>query len=159
MPARALLTVILTACGGGASTAPEPPPPKIVHNEELTGLMKTEVNQPFSALMFLVFHAAEQSPGATDLDYAKIAVPANTLRAGILKLRASSDPPVLTSEARAVFFTYVDAMVRDSSALTEALVRRDRSRTEGLLSKISETCSDCHHFFRLKDIEQGPPPR
>jgi hypothetical protein len=117
--------------------------------------MKAEVNQPFSALQFLVFHAQEANPTHNDLDYDRIMTPAAMLREGISKVRAIVDPPTLTQEGRAVFFTYVDSMVRDTDALTDAIGRRDRGRTEKLVGKISQTCNDCHHFFRLK-IEDTP---
>jgi hypothetical protein len=150
-----VIASLALGCGGGAANAPSAgAPPKLLHSPELNGIMKTEVNQPFSALMFLVFHAAESNPSSSDLDYAKILVPATTLRGGIAKVRQIVDPPVMTSEARAVFYTYVDSMVRDSEQLSDAVASRDRGRTEKLLNKISETCSNCHHFFRLKEIEQ-----
>ena len=44
-------------------------------------------------------------------------------------------------------------MVRDSEQLNDAVARRDRPRTEKMLQKIGNTCSNCHRFFRLKDIE------
>ena len=150
-----LIATFALGCGGAAATEPSAAaPPKLLHSPELNGIMKTEVNQPFSALMFLVFHAAEANPNAPDLDYAKILVPATTLRGGITKVRQIVDPPVSTREARAVFFTYVDSLVRDSEQLSDAVASRDRNRTEKLLTKISETCNSCHHFFRLKEIEE-----
>ena len=133
---------------GGASKPSSAPPTKLLHSPELNGIMKAEVNQPFSALMFLVFHADND-----DLDFARISIPVSTLREGIFKVRSIVDPPVLTAEARSVFFTYVDSMVRDSEQLSDAVTRRDRGRTEKLLTKISGTCTNCHRFFRLKDIE------
>jgi hypothetical protein len=29
---------------------------------------------------------------------------------------------------------------------------------EQMLQKITQTCNDCHHFFRLKLVGEGPPP-
>src|SRR5829696_8838363 len=115
MRASVLFAMVGLGCGGAASEQTPGTAPKLLHSPELNGIMKTEVNQPFSALMFLVFHAAEANPNSNDLDFAKISIPASTLREGIFKVRAIVDPPVTTSEARAVFFTYVDAMVRDSA--------------------------------------------
>jgi hypothetical protein len=150
---RTALLIPLFALGCGATPQAETAAPLFLHNEELNNIMKTEVNEPFSALQFLVFHANEADPGVTDLDYAKIGVPVATLREGLFKVRSIVDPPVRTAEARAVFFTYVTSMVRDSEQLSEAVAGRDRARTEKLIAKIGETCSNCHHFFRLKDIE------
>jgi cytochrome c556 len=149
-----LLTMLAVSCGGTAQPAATTTPPKLLHSPELNDIMKAEVNQPFSALQFLVFHAGDANPGGSDLDYARIAVPASTLREGIFKVRAIVDPPVPAGEARAVFFTYVDSLARDSEQLFGAVALRDRGKTERLLTRIGETCSNCHHFFRLKDIEE-----
>ncbi len=54
--------------------------------------------------------------------------------------------------------TYVDSLVRDSELLSQALTARDRPRMESVLQKITHACNDCHHFFRLKVIAEGPPP-
>jgi hypothetical protein len=138
----------MLAFGCGGASKQSAPPSKLMHSPELNGIMKTEVNQPFSALMFLVFHA-----DGDDVDFARISVPVSTLREGIFKVRAVVDPPVMTAEARSVFFTYVDSMVRDSEQLSDAVRGRDRPRTEKLLTKISNTSTNCHRFFRLKEIE------
>jgi hypothetical protein len=119
--------------------------------------MKNEVNQPFSALMFLVFHSDEVSPDG-ELDFAKIEAPVATLQTGIEKVRAMVNPPVQTAESREVFLTYVDSLVRDSASLGEALAGKDLPRLEKVLEKITQTCNDCHHFFRLKVVGEGPPP-
>jgi len=153
------ITTLITICAlgcGGASPPSTTMAPTLLHSAVLNEIMKTEVNQPFSALTFLVFHAADVNPGSSDLEYAKISIPAATLREGIFKVRAIADPPVLTTEARAVFFTFVESMARDSDQLSTAVASRDRGRTEKLLTKISETCSNCHHFFRLKEIQDSP---
>lgn len=145
----ALIFVTTLGCGGAAPAQPVEQP-KLLHSPELNDIMKNEVNQPFSALTFLVFHS---EPGS-DLDFAKITVPASSLRLGIAKVRAIVNPPVQTNEAREVFFTYVDSLVRDSEVLVGAVGYHDRAKTEGALNRISETCNNCHHFFRLKDIEE-----
>lgn len=144
-------------CAGAAQEQRGEGPPKLLHSPELNEIMKNEVNQPFSALMFLIFHAGETSPDG-EPDYAKIETPASTLRAGITKVRAIVNPPVQTEEAKEVFLTYVDSMVRDSESLYQAVAVRDRPRMETLLKKITTTCNDCHHFFRLKVVGEGPPP-
>lgn len=155
-----LLALPLLGCGGGAREQRGGGGPiKLLHSPELNDIMKNEVNQPFSALMFLVFHADEgEGDGDGGLDYAKIGTPVATLRNGIAKVRAMLHPPVQTAEAREVFLTYVDAMVRDSEMLSQAYASKDRSQMESVLKKITHTCNDCHHFFRLKVVGEGPPP-
>jgi hypothetical protein len=146
---RALVLLVTTSgCGG----APPPPAeqPKLLHSAELNDIMKNEVNEPFSALTFLVFHAE-----GGELDFARISLPASSLRLGVAKVRAIVNPPVQTNEAREVFFTYVDSLVRDSESLVGAVGFRDRAKTEAALNRISDTCNNCHHFFRLRDIEEN----
>lgn len=152
-----MMLCALPACGGAAAEQRGGSPPKLLHSPELNDIMKNEVNQPFSALMFLVFHSADSTEDG-ELDYAQIAAPVMTLRSGIGKVRAMLNPPVQTAEAREVFVTYVDAMVRDADQLSQAFESRDRPRMEKLLQKITLTCNDCHHFFRLKLVGEGPPP-
>lgn len=155
----AILTLLALTLGCGGATAEQHAsgPVKLLHSPELNEIMKNEVNQPFSALMFLIFHADETSEDG-ELDFARIGAPVATLQAGIAKVRAMMNPPVQTAEAREVFTTYVDSLVRDSDLLAQALATKDRSRMEGVLQKITRTCNDCHHFFRLKVIAEGPPP-
>jgi hypothetical protein len=145
----------LLGCGGGGAQKPGGLPPKLLHSPELNDIMKNEVNQPFSALMFLVFHAAEASEDGA-VDFEKIAVPATKMRNGIAKVRSMLNPPVRTAEAREVFLTYVDSMVRDSEAFTQAIAVKDRAKMETVLKKITHTCNDCHHFFRLKVVDGQP---
>jgi hypothetical protein len=146
--------VLALGCGGGAS-AQRGDAPKLLHSPELNEIMKNEVNQPFSALMFLVFHSADESEDG-QLDYAKIGRPVSTLRTGLGKVQAMVNPPVQTTEAREVFLTYVESLVRDADSLSQAYENRDRPQMERLLKKITNTCNDCHHFFRLKVVEEGP---
>lgn len=155
----ALLTLLALSlgCGGGVGEQRgDAPPPRLLHSPELNEIMKNEVNQPFSALMFLIFHSGDESEDG-ELDYARIGAPVATLRTGISKVRSMVNPPVQTEEAREVFLTYVDSLVRDAELLGKAFEGRHRSRMEALLKKITNTCNDCHHFFRLKDVAGGPP--
>ena len=154
LPALCLAASLL-GCGGAGTQKQGGLPPKLLHSPELNDIMKNEVNQPFSALMFLVFHSAESSPDG-EVDFDKIAVPATTLRKGIAKVRSMLNPPVETAEAREVFLTYVDSMVRDSESLSHALAIKDREKMETVLKKITHTCNDCHHFFRLKVVDGKP---
>jgi hypothetical protein len=152
------LALLLPSCGGGGAGGPRNGAvPKLLHSPELNDIMKNEVNQPFSALMFLVFHGAEASEDG-QLDFAKIEAPVTTLRRGITKVQAMLNPPVQTAEAKEVFLTYVGSLVRDSELLYQAYEGRDQPQMEKLLQKITITCNDCHHFFRLKVVGEGPPP-
>jgi hypothetical protein len=117
----AILTMLaaLPGCGGATAEQRGGAPPKLLHSPELNEIMKNEVNQPFSALMFLIFHSAEASEDG-EIDYNQVAAPVSTLRTGIGKVQAMLNPPVQTKEAREVFLTYVDAMVRDADQLSQA---------------------------------------
>lgn len=137
----------LAACGGAKGSAPNGPSGgggTSLHSPELNRIMKLEVNQPYSALQFMVFHGE-----GGEIDYAAIAVPAETLRGGITKVRAIVDPPVQSNEARSVFFTFVENLAHDADKLAQGVARRDRAQIEGALGRIGETCNNCHHFFRL----------
>jgi hypothetical protein len=155
-PVLYALLALPLGCGGGASERGGAPI-RLLHSPELNEIMKNEVNQPFSALMFLVFHSNDGGE-EEGLDFTKIELPVATLRTGISKVRSMLNPPVQTAEAREVFLTYVDALVRDADSLSQALVAKDQGQMEGVLKKITHTCNDCHHFFRLKVIAEGPPP-
>jgi len=145
----------LAACGGAKASAPSAPAGGTsLHSPELNRIMKLEVNQPYSALQFMVFHGE-----GGEIDYAAIAVPAETLRGGITKVRAIVDPPVTSNEARSVFFTFVENLSHDADKLAQAVARRDRAQIEATLGRIGETCNNCHHFFRLAidDTKEGGP--
>jgi hypothetical protein len=148
---------IFGSCGGGAREQRVSAVPKLLHSPELNEIMKNEVNQPFSALMFLVFHGEEASESG-ELDFERIAAPVTTLRTGVTKVKAMANPPVQTAEAKEVFLAYVDSLARDSDQLYQAFEGRDRPRMQQVLQKITQTCNDCHHFFRLKVVAEGPPP-
>src|SRR4029453_16579843 len=55
----AILIAGLAACGGAkrSSTGTTPSGGTSLHSPELNRIMKLEVNQPFSAMQFMVFHA------------------------------------------------------------------------------------------------------
>jgi cytochrome c556 len=142
--------VVSTGCGGmPAQPATPTPAAKPLHSPELDRIMKNEVNQPYSALVFGVFHSEN------GVDYAAIATPLEVLRSGIAKVRNIADPPVETSEARAVFFTYLESLAHDTEKLRSAVARRDPSDTEAALVRLGKTCNSCHHFFRL-EIQDTP---
>jgi hypothetical protein len=123
--------------------------PKPLHSIELNRIMKEEVNQPYSALVFGVFH------GDNGVDYPGIATPLEALRSGIAKVRGIADPPAETNEARSVFFTYLETLAHDTEKFRSAVVRRDQPSMEATLVRLSKTCNSCHHFFRL-EIQDTP---
>ncbi|HEX2687393.1 MAG TPA: hypothetical protein VHN14_12290 [Kofleriaceae bacterium] len=111
--------------------------------------MKDEVNQPYSALVFGVFHSDN------GIDYATIAIPLEVLRSGIARVRDIADPPVETNEGRSVFFTYLDSLAHDTEKFRSAVIRRDQPSMEAALVRIGKICNSCHHFFRL-EIQDTP---
>jgi cytochrome c556 len=135
---------IATGCGGEPAQSTTPAAAKSLHSPELDQIMKDEVNQPYSALLFGVFHSED------GIDYAAIAAPSAVLRAGIAKVRDIADPPVATNEARSVFFTYLESLARDAERFHSAEVHRDQPSMEAALERLGKTCNNCHHFFRLK---------
>lgn len=137
--------VIVTGC---SSVPAQPNTPtttaKSLHSPELNRIMKHEVNQPYSALVFGVFHSENE------IDDATIATPLEALRSGIAKVREIVDPPVETNEARSVFFTYLDTLAHDTEKFRNAVTRHDQPSMEAALLKLGKTCNSCHHFFRLE---------
>ena len=111
--------------------------------------MKNEVNKPFSKLTFFVFH----SDG--DFDFKEIAKTTAEFHAGIAKARAFPDPPVESEQGREVFATFLEHLDRDCNQLSTAIQDRDGRKMRHLLGKLSRTCNNCHHFFRL-DIADSP---
>lgn len=152
------ICALAAACGGKPAADPQTPASgstsKYGHSAELGAIMKNQVNQPFSALMFLVYHSAEQSSDGQP-DFTSMMTPAATLRSGIERVKHLPDPPVESDEAKEVFMTFVASLSEDSETFSKALARRDKAALEDTLNKISKTCNNCHHFFRL-DIKDAP---
>jgi cytochrome c556 len=143
--ASVLASGLAIGCGGASVAQPTAAPAaKSLHSPELNRVMKEEVNQPYSALVFLVFH------GEGELDYGATAAPSETLRGGISKVRYIAELPTETSEARAVFFTYLDNLALDAERFRGAVLQRDKPGMGSALSRIGKTCNSCHHFFRLE---------
>jgi cytochrome c556 len=141
--------LVATGCGSTPVQPTTPPLTRPLHSTELGRIMKEEVNQPYSALAFTVFHSDN------GIDYAALAAPAEALRAGIAKVRYIADPPAETSEARAVFFTFLDSLAVDAERFSVGFAQRDPQVMAAALGRISDTCNSCHHFFRL-DIQDTP---
>ena len=154
-----VLLVLAASCGSAAPPAepttasgpkPAPEAPKEYrHSPILNQIMKNEVNKPFSKLTFFVFH----SDG--DFDFAEIEKTTAEFHAGIAKARAFPDPPVESEQGREVFATFLEHLDRDCNQLSTAITQRDGRKMRQMLGKLSRTCNNCHHFFRL-DIADSP---
>src|SRR5882724_10023244 len=141
--------VIGAGCGGDPAQQATLPATRAMHSPELDLIMKNEVNQPYSALVFAVFH------GEGGIDYPALATASEVLRTGIAKVRDIADPPVATNEARSVFFTYLDTLAHEAERFHSALVQHDPPGMEASLTRLGKTCNHCHHFFRLA-IQDAP---
>jgi cytochrome c556 len=142
------------ACSGTLNTEPKQTAATAkakdyLHSKVLNEIMKNEVNKPFSKLAFFVFH----SDG--EFDFAEIARTTAIFHAGVKRVRAFPDPPVQSQQGREVFATFLETLDRDCTRLTQAIGQRDSQQMQSLLGRVSRTCNDCHHFFRL-DIEDSP---
>lgn len=143
--------MIATAC-----SAPAPKPATTTAaatgsaQSPLDKLMRDRMNKVFSQLIFQVFHADG------DPDFAALTQQAGELRSVVDSVRHLPTPTVVSSdEAREVFYTYNDALQRDSDKFSVAVDHHDVDSMKSLLTKIGQTCNQCHHFFRLK-IDDAP---
>ena len=131
--------------GSGKSTTSTSTGPAQPTSGELDKLMRTRMNASYSQLVFLVFHAEGEH------DFAKISDESARLSdaiAGVLKLQV---PPLVQSDqSRAVYIDYNETLRRDNEKFVEATAQRDITAMSASLSKIGETCSACHHFFRVE---------
>jgi cytochrome c556 len=131
--------------GKGGDTKPTDPttankPP----SHELDKLMRTRMNVHYSQLVFLVFHA--EAP-----DFAKISEETAQLREAVSAVLALQAPPQAASDqARQVYVDYNETLRRDSEKFVAATARKDFPAMSTALTKMGETCSACHHFFRIQ---------
>ena len=142
------------ACSGAQGTEPQgtaatAKAKDYLHSKVLNEIMKNEVNKPFSKLAFFVFHSNGE------YDFAEIARATASFHAGVRKIRAFPDPPVQSQQGREVFATFLETLDRDCTRLSQAIAQQDPEQMQSLLGRVSRTCNDCHHFFRL-DIEDSP---
>lgn len=130
-----------TGCPGG-KPPPAAPPKK---SGELDKLMRTRMNTSYSQLVFLVFHSeGEPNFAAITEESAKLSEAVD----GVLKLQA---PPVVQSEqAREVYVDYNNTLFRDNEKFVAAIAQKDVAGMTASLTKIGDTCSACHHFFRIE---------
>lgn len=125
--------------GGGTTTANNPP-----KGGELDKLMRTRMNASYSQLVFLVFHAEG------DTNFESIEQEGSKLTEAIAAVLALQPPLIVQSEqAKGVYVDYNNTLKKDNDRFVEATSRRDIQSMSTSLSKIGETCSACHHFFRV----------
>jgi len=149
----------LAGCGGapkpaeaeqpGEQPVAKPGAQRQAKSPILNAIMKNEVNKPFSRITFFVFH----SDG--DYDWAEIGRNTTEFQAGIAKAKAFPDPPVESQEGREVFATFVENLESDAGKLASAISAHDARQTQAVIARLSKTCNNCHHFFRL-DIADSP---
>jgi cytochrome c556 len=160
---RLIAFAVMLGCGRPQATVAEPtfqeatpvantpaaPPKEYRHSPILNGIMKNEVNKPFSKLTFFVFHTDGE------FDFNEIAKISTELQHGIAKARAFPDPPVESEQGREVFATFLEHLDRDANKLVDAVAKRDARTMRSSIARLSKTCNNCHHFFRL-DIADSP---
>ncbi len=131
----------------GAGTAQNQEPAK---GGELDKLMRTRMNVSYSQLVYLVFHA-EGGP-----NYDAISEESSKLSEAIDRVLKLHFPPQAKSdEARSVYRDYNEKLRRDNERFVAATVQKDLATMSTSLTKIGETCSACHHFFRI-EIKDTP---
>ena len=117
---------------------------------ELDKLMRTRMNKSYSQLVFLVFH----SEG--DPDFAMIQEEGSRLSEAVSSVLQLPMPPMVQSEqARSVYVDYNETLRRDNEKFAAATARKALEEMRTSLTKIGDTCSACHHFFRveIKDVK------
>jgi hypothetical protein len=146
----AVAVLALAGCpssnGGTGTTTPEnPPPPQTSSSPELDKLMRTRMNVAYSQLVYMVFHA-ETGP-----DFPAISDQSAKMTEAIANVLSLPPPPVVQSEqARQVYRDYNIALKRDNERFIEATSRKDMAAMSATLTKIGDTCSACHKFFRVE---------
>jgi len=139
-----------TGCSGsksnGSGTKPNDPAAQQQQpqSRELDLLMRTRMNVHYSQLVFLVFHA--ETP-----DFAKISEETAQLNEAVAAVLRLQPPKQAQSEqARQIYIDYNQTLRRDAEKFVAASSRKDFPAMSAALTKIGETCSACHHFFRIE---------
>jgi hypothetical protein len=136
-----------TGCPGktGPTTTTTDPTANPAKSGELDKLMRTRMNKSYSQLVFLVFH----SEG--DPDFGLISEEGGRLSEAISTVLQLPMPPMVQSEqARSVYVDYNETLRRDNEKFTSATARQAIADMRTSLTKIGDTCSACHHFFRVE---------
>lgn len=135
------------AGGGGTPTGPTTPTPLAESKpaSELDRLMRTRMNTHYSKLVYLVFHAE----GGPDFD--AISSESTQMTEAVQRVLELPPPPIVQSEqARQVYVDYNTTLQRDNERFVAATTRKDIGAMSTTLTKIGDTCSACHHFFRVE---------
>jgi cytochrome c556 len=136
-------TTTTTPAGGGSDNQP-------AKDSELDKLMRTRMNVSYSQLVYLVFHA-EGGP-----NFEAISEESARLSEAIDRVLKLHFPPQAKSEeARSVYRDYNEKLQRDNERFVSATAQKDIATMSSSLQKIGETCSACHHFFRI-EIKETP---
>lgn len=142
--AKANETTTTTTTTNGTSSEP-------AKGGELDKLMRTRMNVSYSQLVYLVFHAE----GGPNFD--AISEESARLSEAIDRVLKLTFPPQAKSEeARSVYRDYNETLRKDNERFVAATSRRDIATMSSSLQKIGETCSACHHFFRIEPIKEVP---
>ena len=119
-------------------------------DSELDKLMRTRMNVSYSQLVYLVFHA-EGGP-----NFEAISEESSRLSEAIDRVLKLHFPPQAKSEqARSVYVDYNEKLKRDNDRFVAATAQKDLATMSTSLTKVGETCSACHHFFRI-EIKDTP---
>ena len=146
MLACALIASLVLASGcsgksgsGGGTTV------QSTQTRDLDLLMRTRMNASYSQLVYLVFHAEGEH------DYAKITEESARLTEAVATVLKLGLPPQVTSDqARHIYIDYNETLRRDNEKFSAATAAKDFETMSSSLTKMGETCSACHHFFRIK---------
>jgi hypothetical protein len=143
---------LAAGCSGGKTspkqpeqpTNPDQQKPTTAASRELDKLMRTRMNVSYSQLVYLVFHAE----GGPDFDaISEESAKLSEAVVGVLKLEP---PPLVQSDqARQVYVDYNNTLRKDNEKFVAATSRKDINAMSASLTKMGETCSACHHFFRV----------
>lgn len=145
-----------SGCSGGSGAAgptntdPTTPTTTVQPKEatELDKLMRTRMNTHYSKLVYLVFHA-EDGP-----DFQAISDESVNMTAAIQSVLDLPPPPVVQSDqAKQVYVDYNHTLKQQNDKFVAATARKDIAAMSSTLTKVGDTCSSCHHFFRI-DIKE-----
>ena len=116
---------------------------------ELDKLMRTRMNTHYSKLVYLVFHA-EGGP-----DFGAITQESVQMTEAIQRVLDLPPPTVAQSEqGKQVYVDYNQKLKRDNDRFVAATESKDIGTMSTTLTKIGDTCSACHHFFRV-DVKEA----
>lgn len=144
----AVVALSMGCSGGGGGTKTSGTTATQPKSGELDKLMRTRMNKSYSQLVFLVFHSDGQP------DFQAISEEGSRLSEAIASVLQLPMPPIVQSEqARSVYIDYNETLRRDNDRFSAATSRQDLAEMSTSLTKIGETCSACHHFFRVESVE------